>query len=361
MHLKNIRFIRVSANKAVLKRGVSEVLLEAADVSSVVEHILQLVNAGVENINDLLTQFPGPRRLEVAAIVEELVRRGFFDAEDDDFSDASAENELKNFFSNFGSHGLEAPSKLRNAGVLIVGWNRISSALASALEELEIGKVTVVGHPILGTWSDGMRTPYSPSLKSTELHPSSKFLHVDEFPPEAEIAENSLICATSEIGEADSLMEVNRVALKLWQPYLPIWISDLVSFVGPLNHPFETPCFNCFRLRRDATDPNFKVSRQVRKLLSSQANAHPGLLPSIPRILGEIAALEVAKTITSFAPPDASGHVIELNLISLQLAVRRVLKIPRCPECSDFVFRSAKAITKGPVIPAPEETASQSI
>jgi hypothetical protein len=71
-------------------------------------------------------------------------------------------------------------------------------------------------------------------------------------------------------------------------------------------------------------------------------------------VIGEIAAIETAKCLGQFVPIDAVAAVIELNLISFSSTVRRILKIPRCPECSDVMLHSQKVLTRGPQIPFKE-------
>jgi bacteriocin biosynthesis cyclodehydratase domain-containing protein len=74
------------------------------------------------------------------------------------------------------------------------------------------------------------------------------------------------------------------------------------------------------------------------------------LAPMISAVAG-IAAMEVAKRVGGFVPTDTAGRIVELNLVSFACDVRRVLKVPRCPECSDMTRRPAVALTLGPQIP----------
>jgi hypothetical protein len=75
------------------------------------------------------------------------------------------------------------------------------------------------------------------------------------------------------------------------------------------------------------------------------------MLPPMAAIVGQIAAMEAAKALGGFAPPDAVGRSIEVNLVSFQTSVRRVLKVPRCPDCSRVMRRTARVLEHGPQIP----------
>ena len=45
--------------------------------------------------------------------------------------------------------------------------------------------------------------------------------------------------------------------------------------------------------------------------------------------------MEALKFLAGYPPCDVAGRMIELNLISFSATVRRILKVPRCPDCSD--------------------------
>jgi len=95
------------------------------------------------------------------------------------------------------------------------------------------------------------------------------------------------------------------------------------------------------------------VARAVRKHLSidPEARAAVGLLPPMASVLGGIAAMEALKCLGGFIPSDALGQILEVNLIALGATSRRVLKVPRCPDCSEQSRRAPMALTHGPQIP----------
>ena len=68
-------------------------------------------------------------------------------------------------------------------------------------------------------------------------------------------------------------------------------------------------------------------------------------------VVGEIAAMELAKSVGSFAPADAAGRVIEINLVSFGAVSRRVLKVPRCPECGETMRHGATTKIAGFLLP----------
>jgi bacteriocin biosynthesis cyclodehydratase domain-containing protein len=330
-------------------------MLQGHNVATLVEQLLQLASRA-RDIQELTAAFPGPLRAELGELLSHLDARQFLVPLDAGESPSGPDDEDR-FYANFGPQALSTNSRLREGSVLVVGQNRISSALAHSLSELGCGKITVVSHAVLDC---APRSRGGDSAHYYGMLPRDAVQYTDQMPGREELAAYSILCAASEVGEVEALLDVNRMALEIRCPYLPIWFADLMAHVGPLNYPFDTPCFACFRLRRDAADPRYPISRQVREqvtVTAAAANA-PGLLPPMPRVLGEIAALEVAKAVGGFVPPDATGHVLELNLIAFGARTRRVLKVPRCPECSEVSYRSQKAITCGPHIPLVEQSSA---
>ncbi|MGV9774317.1 TOMM precursor leader peptide-binding protein, partial [Streptosporangium sp. NPDC003464] len=151
-----------------------------------------------------------------------------------------------------------------------------------------------------------------------------------------------LWCAAAD-GPADpALAEVARRALDARAVLLPVWIDDLVIRVGPLTHPFDTACLRCYLLRADSDD----VWREAHALLRAQPSPGAGFLPSIPAVAGEIAATEAVKHLAGL-PVTTCGRVIEVSLVPFHSAVRRVLRVPRCPDCSGTARQGAPVITHG--------------
>ena len=167
------------------------------------------------------------------------------------------------------------------------------------------------------------------------------------------VAEATLVCAAGDAGESAALMDANRLALEKDVPFLPAWIAELVGYVGPLTEPFDTACLRCYQLRAESNSPHPDVARALRESRAARPGARDGsgLLPPMAAAVGAIAAMEAVKRLAAFAPPDATGHVVEINLVSFTSYVRRVLKLPRCPECSDVMRRGPVALTRGPQVP----------
>lgn len=351
INAKDLQFIRISEGRAVLKRGTQELLLSGPAVTTVVEPVLELLD-GSRSRQEIVEAFPADLRPEVESLLRGLTGRRLITGEAEPQEARSGIESLgRAFFWNFGERGEAGPEKLHAARVLVVGANLITRSLVRSLLEIGVGGVTVAAHPVL----DNHLIPFA-EAPPAGADAGERLKRLDAPPPEDALGEFSLLCATCDFGEAEALLEVNRLGLRQEKPFLPVWLADLRGHVGPLNHPFETACLRCYRVRADSHDAHHDVSRAVRLHVNADpaARAGAGLLPPMAGILGEIAAMEIAKFLADFMPSDAVGRQIEINLVSFSSAVRRVLKIPRCPECSDAMRRAPAALTVGPAIPVPE-------
>lgn len=352
MQSKSLQLIRLSADRVVLKRGINELMLSGPGVQSIVEPLVEMLGNG-RGREEIVAAFPADLQEEVQGLLGKLLRRrliseGPAEGSDTGPDDGSGPDAVHGaFWWNFGDLGLQAPQRLREARIVVVGANLIARSLVRSLLEMQVGRVTLVDHPIL----DNHLIP----LDDAPLRAAGpgRLEREESLPAEEALADAALICAASDFGQPDALIEINRAALRAGVPFLPVWLSEMVGFVGPLNHPYETACLSCLRVRTDSNNPDFEVARAVRTHMTTHSDARhgAGLVPPMTGVLGEIAAMEAAKHVGRFTYNDTVARVIEINLISFAAAVRRVLKIPRCPLCSEMMRQPSRSLTVGPQIP----------
>lgn len=347
MNGKDLQYIRVSDERAILKRGTNELMLNGEGVHDILEPLMTLLERHLTR-EQILEAFDEDVRAEVDKFLGGLLsRRLISDSDDDTSSDVSLQSLQTAFWRNFGDAARGAQDRLRDASVVVVGATLISRAMVRSLLETGIGRVTLVDHPVLNN-------EIAPAL--FDCIGNERLTRLPELPPEDDLRNATILAAASDFGQADALLDINRVALRTNRPFLPVSLSELLGYIGPLAQPYESACLRCYRARTESNNPNYEAARAVRK--HAAANPHvvmsSGLLPPMPAILGEVAASEITKFIAGFPPCDTVGRVIELNVISFGATVRRVLKIPRCPDCSDIMTRGTRAVTTGPLIPYSE-------
>jgi hypothetical protein len=58
--------------------------------------------------------------------------------------------------------------------------------------------------------------------------------------------------------------------------------------------------------------------------------------PAMPAVLGAIVALELTKFYGLKIPFGSVGKLIEVNLLTMNMQARKVLRVPRCSACSSL-------------------------
>jgi len=324
--------VALGDGQLLVKRGGRQLLVSGASgllLSELLGHL-----DGATTTEDVVARFPeerrGVARKGLALLVEHRLVL-------DEPSSTGSQPSLRSFLAQVGLVPEQAEKALAQARVVVAGVNLVSRRLTQGLTESTVGSVELVSDPLLDghgspSWTDSARVADTDGGLALSA------------------AGCSLLCATSDAGDSPALLSAGRVALAAGVPFLPAWVSEHVGYVGPLTHPFETACLRCYQLRVESNDPYPDVVLAERQYLKS----HPalrdgsGLLPPMAGVVGDIAAMEGVKLIVGMTSRSLAGHQIEINLVTFAARVRRVLKLPRCPDCSDRMWRSAVAQMDGP-------------
>jgi bacteriocin biosynthesis cyclodehydratase domain-containing protein len=301
-----MHMIPVGDGQLILKRGVKELLVSGDDVEAVARAVVDGLQTAA-SVADVLEALPPERQDAAIDLLRALAAREML-------ADGAPVSADARFFENFGPAARRTPDALAAARVVVHGGGLVAGALAAALADVGIGRVTEAG---VGGWLAG-----GPA---------------------------DLVIAVSDTGEEAFLLAIGREALHTRTRFLPAWLAEMTGYVGPLTHPFETACLRCYQLRVDSNDRNREARRAVRRRRADDpsVDAAAGLLTPMASVVGQIAAMEAAKELGRFAPVDAVGRSIEINLVSFRSAVRRVLKLPRCPDCGEPARHATRTVFSG--------------
>ena len=291
---------------------------------------------------EIVASFDGHLQTEVQNVLTGLInRRMITEMRQETLGGSGLDSLQASFWRNFGDSGSTTLSRLRQATVVVFGANLITRALLRSLLEMSVGHITIVDHPILNN-----ELVLPEDLVDARGGSGGRLRRVLTMPSNEELAAASVLCAASDFSQPEALIEINRVALSIEKPSLPVWLTEQAGYVGPLNYPFETACLRCFNARFDSNNVNYDAARAVGLHMATREGRQAvGLLPPMAAILGEIAAMEIAKCIAGYPPSDAVSRVIEVNMLSFSASGRRVLKIPRCPDCSEIMRKPARSLT----------------
>jgi len=158
------------------------------------------------------------------------------------------------------------------------------------------------------------------SYGEVEQHPIEAFAH------QLMGAKSSLmICATSG-GNRQLSKIVNRAAIAHGIPAIYYHAQGLQVQLGPLVIPKQTACYECYKIRRDAT-----LAAWERSLLGWAREG--GQLAST---LGtDWVLVDAIKHLTGFGEPVCRGRVLFIDYYAGLPEVHTVLRLPRCTVCGN--------------------------
>lgn len=306
---RGTQVVCLSADDVVAKRGIAEVRLRFPDAAALVNRVLGLAD-GTTTAEQIIGAFDADGRDGARQIVTGLRARGLLRDE------AVADDPAATFWSSMAAYAPNAPERLSQARVRVSGDSRLTDLICGALRSTGVGQVDSID--------------------------------VDSSEPEGAgpaSADTTLWCAAA-IGDPDpQLTAPAHVALRSGVPFLPVWLNEMVVRIGPLTYPYDTACLRCFLLRTDSNDDQLDIHRQLRRE-SPQSDDGAGYLPPMLAVAAQIAATEGIKHLSGL-PVTTAGRVIELSLVPYRSSVRRVLRVPRCPECSGAARQGSPVVAHG--------------
>ena len=324
----------------ILKRGATALKIRGAGSAAAVRDILVAAREGIAR-EEILLSFAETDRAAVDNLVEQLLARrilmwiGQEDGEPD-----RLESSVDVFFWNFGTHTEAVAKLLDRKHIAIVGVNYISRRLSSVLVATGVSNFKVVDYLGLRNVrlfnSKGALQEDNWNVRAAPLEYREWARTLDADPP-------GCLVVTSDFGGAAAIREWNRHCVEQKWHFLPILLSDLMGYIGPLVIPGQTACYECLRARQNShlEDPAAVRGTEERAFAGQYAN---GFHPSMASVLGDMAAMELTKFYSESLPLARVGILIEINLMVPSLVRRTILKIPRCTVCSKMNTRSSSAL-----------------
>jgi len=325
----------------VVKRGLSALKIDGEGAAAVVTELLNQAEQPRTRA-ELRAPFAPRDREAVDSLIDRLIDRRFLTLwTDDDGQDRpSVADGMELFYWNFAAQAAVIAERLAAARITVLGVNQVSLSLVAALAAGGADDVTVVDYHLLrnvsqfdesgelrsGGWSDALRPPVPYRSWAGDVDPD----------------ELRFIVATSDFGSTPGLRQWNRYCVENHWGFFPAVLQDLVGYVGPLVIPGETACYECLRARQNShmSDPAAQRAPETRGF---EEQRFVGFHPAMAQTVGDLAAMELLK-FHGQLPMWRVGTMIEVNLMAPSLAVRKVLKIPRCAVCSPTQVRSAPTL-----------------
>jgi bacteriocin biosynthesis cyclodehydratase domain-containing protein len=121
--------------------------------------------------------------------------------------------------------------------------------------------------------------------------------------------------------------------------WLPVRVSGGEGFVGPLFLGGEGPCHACVLAREEANWVDPELTRTYLECVAKDPatlDAY-GRLPAFVAMMSQWAVLEATKYLSRFTVPALLGSVLRVDFIGCRTQLHRVLRLPRCAQCSSAV------------------------
>lgn len=324
----------------VVKRGCTEIKILGDDASEVVQTVFAatLTEAGATH-KDILELFSRPSRAAIEDLLHQLKERRLLMEATPESESTQQETPLDIFYWQSGHRTNAVRRHLNGHHFVVCGVNHISNRIVSGLSASGAHNVTVLDHP---------------ELRSRELFDQVGHLPAERWPmsiaePQGfpgdlmKLSFDCLIVAT-ECGNMRLLQDLNCICAKEKRHFYPVVLQNMIGYVGPLVIPGESACYECLRSRQNShmEDP---VSQRIFEEFTLDSKDVIGFHPSMASMIGDVAALELVKFYGHLCSKNL-GKLVELNLFDTTLAMRRVLKVPRCKICSPLNSRPTVAMNK---------------
>ena len=334
----------------VLRRGRVEISVTGDRAAEVIRAVLSAAAGGSMSRSELCDTFAAADRPAIEDLIRQLELRRILTPVGEPGAPAAdhPEGPLDIFYWHFGDQAPKVEDRLNERRFAIMGVNAISRQLALSLASSGVRNYEIIDHPLLCNlrfFDEGG------ALLSREW-PASLNAPVDytAWAPAMEEEPFDCLIVTSDFGGLELMRVWNRFCLRARRHFLPVVLQDLIGYIGPMVIPGETACFECFRSRRNSQMENPEIGRVVESA-AFEGQAVAGFHPAMASILGDIAALELGRHYGGWTTARLAGAVIEVNLLDIQMEVRRLLKIPRCHACSALNARSSATPDKDVYMP----------
>jgi adenylyltransferase/sulfurtransferase len=264
--------------------------------------------------------------------------------------DAPAQERLRpqlNVFHDLGLNAGELQQRLAVSRVTIIGLTPIGVAAARALAAAGVGSLRAADTGIVGPTdtyfnsefrhSDIGRRRVEALALSSDFEAIGEALTDDEQVAKAVSGAQFVVNALDD-GNLSLMYRLNRVCLREGVPFVSAATSALEVAIGPTVVPGATACFMCYRMRLIACAANPEAAFAYESHLDRRRtddSLRGASLVFGTAIAGQLAALEVLKTLGGISEPATRGRVRVLDLRDMSSTMHVVLRKPWCPACGE--------------------------
>lgn len=263
---------------------------------------------------------------------------------------------LRRHFTTSDECGWNSVRELQQARVVIAHDSALVAALLSDLVYMGIGNVVLVGDAEVKlrdiqqstyllaedegrSWVDVLAQRFPATRLGTKIEAIGRMPENDA--AWEQVLEGATLAVATVSGSTyfhPWLKALNRAAMTAGAPWTVV--GDVRGFgitVGPTMQPHVTACFHCFEVRVKANLRDIEgFSRVEQHVVNSGDDVDFGSFAPSNQIAAHICAQEVRDQILSNRLAQTFGNMLVVDLENYNISSHAVLKLPRCPACSNI-------------------------
>lgn len=350
MRVRSLPFLVVETDSGVvLKRGSTELIVQGESALEAVLLILTTTTAPGQSVDEICDVFAAPDRPAIRSLLADMLqKRLLVPADSLPAAHEIEETQEDIFYWSGNAVREEVVKRLSEPGLIIVGVNRTSLQICRSLFAMGVTKMHLVDDPAL-------RNPelfdIHGEIRTTVIEDGVSLISKEE----CAVLDPRPRCllATSDVGGSTILLSWNAWCVQRSIPFFPVYVRDMVGYIGPLVVPGETACLFCLRARYNAHLTDARTRQQIDEALSrghSIAAIHPSMI--------QMAAATTVFELCHFfgqLPSPRPGRLITINLPAGSTESKHILKIPRCAVCSTLTRKASVQLRKLTPLPESDE------
>jgi bacteriocin biosynthesis cyclodehydratase domain-containing protein len=128
---------------------------------------------------------------------------------------------------------------------------------------------------------------------------------------------------------------VNKACITQKTNWTRVCLEESLGILGPSVVPFQTACYTCYDTRSKANSPQYIEDIFYEEYLkhSKEIKQRTEFRPW-SQAVASLCTIEIIKLLTYLAMPATYNRVFSIDFLTGESGFARVLKLPRCPDCS---------------------------
>jgi adenylyltransferase/sulfurtransferase len=257
-----------------------------------------------------------------------------------------------NFFHELSLPSGEMQERLSKAVVTLIGMSGAGATAALSLAAAQVGTLRCVDALPVAPADHYLSHVFAPSdvgqgraqlvaqKIKTAVPQVNASAHAEPLQTDDEVVAaiegSDFVINCLDAGQSSLIYKLNRACLKTGTRWTSSALSGVEVLLGPTIHPFETPCYLCYKMRAVACAANPEDEFAFESFLDRRKQDDSGRRESLvfgANIAANLISLEAIKELSGALTGNALGKIIVFDLLELTSTRHVVLRKPWCPAC----------------------------